>query len=88
VDDVPRANYEEPPPELLRLGGAVKELRKQQGLKQIELATAAGMSESQISDIERGKNSPGWRLLVRVIDGLGVSLAEFGQAYDRQEVPS
>jgi transcriptional regulator with XRE-family HTH domain len=37
-------------------------LREREGLKQIELATAAGMTESQISDIERGKNNPADRL--------------------------
>jgi hypothetical protein len=45
---------------LVALGTA---LREREGLKQIELATAAGMTESQISDIERGKNNPGWLLV-------------------------
>lgn len=81
---VPRADYDDPPSELLRLGCAVRALRKQQGLKQIELATAAGITESQVSDIERGKNNPGWRLIVRIIVvGLGLSISDFARAYDR-----
>lgn len=83
MDGVPRANYEESPPELVRLGAAIKELRKRQGLKQIELATAAGMTESQISDIERGKNNPGWLLLVRLVGGLELSLSDLAEAYER-----
>ena len=80
---MPRADYDDPPSELLRLGRAVCALRKQQGLKQIELATAAGITESQVSDIERGKNNPGWRLIVRiVVDGLGLGVSDLARAYD------
>lgn len=78
---MPRADYGESPPELVRLGAAIKELRKRQGLKQIELATAAGMTESQVSDIERGKNNPGWLLLMRLVDGLGVAVSDLADAY-------
>ena len=81
--NVPRANYEESPPELVRLGAAIKELRKRQGLKQIELATAAGTTESQVSDIERGKNNPGWLLLARLVNGLGLSFSDLAEAYER-----
>jgi transcriptional regulator with XRE-family HTH domain len=79
---MPRADYGEPPAELVRLGAAIKALRKRQGLKQIELATAAGMTESQVSEIERGKNNPGWLLLVRVVrDGLGLTVEDLAEAY-------
>lgn len=80
---MPRANYEEPPSELVRLGAAIKELRKRQGLKQIEAATAAGMTESQVSDIERGKNNPGWLLLMRLVDGLGLTTEDLAAAYEQ-----
>jgi transcriptional regulator with XRE-family HTH domain len=79
---MPRASYDEPPAELLRLGRSLKELRERQGLKQIEAATAAGMSESQVSDIERGKNNPGWILLVKLVEqGLGFTLSDLATAY-------
>jgi transcriptional regulator with XRE-family HTH domain len=81
---MPRANYEDPPRQLVALGAALRELREREGLKQIELATAAGMTESQISDIERGKNNPGWLLVVRMVeDGLGLELGELVAAYER-----
>jgi transcriptional regulator with XRE-family HTH domain len=80
---MPRADYRKPPDELMWLGVAIKELRKRQGLKQIELATAAGMTESQVSDIERGKNNPGWSLLMRLMDGLGLPIGDLADAYER-----
>ena len=83
---MPRARYDNPPPELARLGSAFKALREKRGLKQIEAASRAGMTESQVSDIERGKNNPGWLLLMRLLtDGLGASLHELAAAYDDAE---
>jgi transcriptional regulator with XRE-family HTH domain len=81
---VPRANYDTPPPELARLGAAMKVLREERGLKQIEVASGADMTESQVSDIERGKNSPGWLLLIRLlVDGLDADLHDLATAYER-----
>jgi transcriptional regulator with XRE-family HTH domain len=81
---VPRANYDTPPPELARLGVALKALREERGLKQIEAASGADMTESQVSDIERGKNNPGWLLLIRLlVDGLDADLGDLAVAYER-----
>jgi transcriptional regulator with XRE-family HTH domain len=81
---VPRARYETPPPELARLGAALKALREERGLKQIEAASRADMTESQVSDIERGKNNPGWLLLIRLlVDGLDADLGDLATAYER-----
>lgn len=81
---VPRANYDTPPPELARLGAALKTLREERDLKQIEAASGADMTESQVSDIERGKNNPGWLLLIRLlVDGLGADLGDLAAAYER-----
>lgn len=80
---VPRANYDDPPPELTQLGAALKELREKRGLKQIEAASGADMTESQVSDIERGKNNPGWLLLIRLlVDGLDANLGDLATAYE------
>jgi len=81
---VPRASYDDSPPELIALGAALRELRKSKGLKQIEVATNAGVTESQISDIERGKNNPGWLLLVQItVDGLGATVSDLAVTYER-----
>lgn len=80
---MPRASYEESPSELSDLGAAIRDLRKSHDLKQIELATAAGLSESQVSDIERGKNNPGWLLVMKLLDGMGVTVSDLADAYQR-----
>lgn len=83
---MPRADYKPPPAELERLGAAVKTLRERRDLKQIEVATAAGLTESQISEIENAKNNPGWLLVTRlVVDGLGLELRDLVSAYEDVE---
>jgi transcriptional regulator with XRE-family HTH domain len=81
---VPRADYTTPPVELERLGQAVRKLRKGRDLKQIEVATNANLTESQISDIENARNNPGWLLVTRlVVDGLGLELRDLVSAYEQ-----
>jgi transcriptional regulator with XRE-family HTH domain len=82
---VPRANYENPPDSLRHLGRALRALREERGLKQIQLATAADTTESQVSDIERAQNNPGWILLVRLLDGLDATVPDLADAYGRAE---
>jgi transcriptional regulator with XRE-family HTH domain len=79
---VPRARYEPPPPELVRLGAALKMLREERDLKQIEAASRADMTEGQISNIERGKNNPGWLVVMRLLKGLDATLADLLAAYE------
>ena len=67
----------------MRLGAALKTLREERDLKQIEAASRADMTESQISDIERGKNNPGWLLVMRLLtEGLGATLPDLVAAYE------
>lgn len=83
---MPRARHEKPPPELARLGAALRALREKRDLKQIEAASRAGMTESQISDIERGRNNPGWLLVMRLLNaGLEATLAELVAAYESSD---
>lgn len=82
---MPRADYDNPPEALIALGRALRELREQKGLKQIELGTAAGATESQVSDIERAKNNPGWVLIARLLDGMGATVGDLADAYARAE---
>lgn len=83
VPAVPRAEYDNPPDDLVHLGRALKALREDRGLKQIELATAAGATESQVSDIERAQNNPGWVLVARLLHGLEANVDDLAQAYAR-----
>ena len=85
VSAVPRADYENPPKSLRSLGRALRALREDRGLKQIEVATAAGTTESQVSDIERAQNNPGWVLTARLLDGMNADVADLADAYARAE---
>ncbi len=82
---MPRADYTSPPDSLRLLGRALRALREDHELKQIELATAAGTTESQVSDIERAQNNPGWILVARLLDGMGATVADLADAYGRAE---
>lgn len=82
---MPRADYRSgSPPELRRLGAAMRELRQEAGLRQIELAVNSGVSEGRVSEIEHGKNDLRWSTLLRVLEGLDVSLSELAAALERQ----
>ena len=81
---MPRADYDNPPDSLVNLGNALRTLREERGLKQIELATAAGATESQVSDIERAQNNPGWVLVARLLEGLEATVADLAEAYARE----
>lgn len=54
-------------------------------MKQIELAAAAEATESQVSDIERAQNNPGWILIARLLDGLDATVSDLADAYGRAE---
>lgn len=84
---MPRADRSDnPPPELVRLGRALRALRDERGLKQIEVATGAGVTESQVSDLERGRNDARWTTIARIVEqGLGASLADLATAYEAAE---
>jgi transcriptional regulator with XRE-family HTH domain len=64
------------PPDAAALGRAVKSIRAEQGLSQIELAEATGFMQSWISHVEHGRRNPSWSNVVRLADGLGVSVGE------------
>ncbi len=82
---MPRADYTNgPPPELRRLGSALRELREMAGLKQIEVARDSGLSEGRVSEIENGKNDLRWSTLERMLEGLDVSLGDLAAALERQ----
>lgn len=62
----------ENPEELVRLAAAVRDLRKERGLSQQELAAAAGVAVRRIQALEMGRLDPDYVLLVRVAKALGV----------------
>ena len=57
-----------------RIGGQVREARSRLGLRQDELAFAAGVSTRLVHAIERGKPTVRVDGLIRVLGALGVTL--------------
>ncbi|MGW3368880.1 helix-turn-helix domain-containing protein [Streptosporangium canum] len=60
--------------DLVALGLRVQELRRLRGLTLRQVATAADVSVSMLSSVERGRKAPTVVVLGRIADGLGVSL--------------
>jgi putative transcriptional regulator len=52
----------------------IREVRKQRGLRQIDLARIVGVFQSEISEIERGKRKPSIYLAKKIAKALKVSL--------------
>lgn len=58
------------------LGQRIRGLRDERGYTQHEVAAAAGVATDMVSRLENGHyTSPGLRTLVRIADGLGVSVS-------------
>ena len=76
-----RPAHDEP---LLALGRTVRELRARSGLSQESLGVRADMHRNYVGTIERGEANVGFLNLLRVVDALGVPLAEFAEVWDRQ----
>ena len=60
------------------LGKKIKQLRNDAGLSQAKLSEKIGMSEKNLSNIERGIQFPEVSNFLKLIDVLKVSLSEFG----------
>jgi putative transcriptional regulator len=65
-----------PLPDAAALGQAVQAIRAEKGLSQIELSEATGLMQSWISHIEHGRRNPTWSNIVRLAQGLDVTVAE------------
>lgn len=63
------------PPDQLALGEAVRAIREERGLSQVQLAEATGFIQAWISHVERGRRNPSWSNVVRLAGGLGVSVS-------------
>lgn len=59
-----------------RLGARIRALRKHAGLSLREFGMMTGVHHNQILSIEQGEGNPSLRTLLRIADGLGVSLCD------------
>jgi ribosome-binding protein aMBF1 (putative translation factor) len=58
----------------LALGGILADARKARGLKQIELAVRCGVTQADISRIERGLMAPTTTTLMRITEALNAQV--------------
>jgi transcriptional regulator with XRE-family HTH domain len=65
-----------PHPDAAALGRAVRLIRAERGISQVQLAADTGFMQSWISHVERGARNPSWNNVVRLAEGLDVSPAE------------
>ena len=62
-----------PKMDLTLLGNRIRNARKECGLTQKELAKQTGLSTKTIQDIEKGRKSPSYKTLSRLMSRLGLS---------------
>lgn len=56
----------------MKLGAVVRDIRLKNNIKQIDLARMAEISNTYLSDIEKGRTTPSVRTLVKIANALGV----------------
>lgn len=60
------------------VGKKIKQLRTNAGLSQAELSEKIGMTEKNLSNIERGLQYPALNSFLKLLDILDISVGEFG----------
>jgi transcriptional regulator with XRE-family HTH domain len=58
------------------LGAAIRALRDERDLKQLDVAEDAGITVAHLSKIESGKVNPTWGTVAALAEALGASIAE------------
>lgn len=54
-------------------GGRVRELRKERGLSQVELAAKVGIDRSYMGFLERGERNPSLEVIAKIAEALSVT---------------
>ena len=62
--------------QLLQLGTRVRDLRMKKSLTQVELASKCGLDRNYIGMLERGERNPSYVTLIKIAQGLGLSLSQ------------
>lgn len=57
----------------MNIGNAIKEIRKEKGMSQREFASASGLTQTSLSQIESGLKRPNPGSLKKICDTLGIS---------------
>ena len=67
----------------IRLGKKIRELRRERGWRQIDLAAHAELSKTHINELEAGKREVGLRALERLAAALEVEVSDLMKAIGR-----
>jgi transcriptional regulator with XRE-family HTH domain len=67
----------------IRLGRKIRELRRERGWRQIDLAAHAELSKTHINELEAGKREIGLRALERLANALDVKVSELMKTIGR-----
>ena len=70
----------------LEIGKRIRDLRKQNGLTQQELADRAELTKGFISQLERGQVTPSLPTLFDLVECLGSTPAEFFQSSGQEQI--
>lgn len=68
-------------------GQALRSLRTGAGLTQEELSARVGIGVAYLSRLENGHRGARWHTVMRLLRALDASLADLGEAIDRQGSP-
>jgi transcriptional regulator with XRE-family HTH domain len=69
------------------LGDAIRQLRTARDLTQERLAGSADVTLATITRMELAQGDPNWPTVRAVVEALGATWTEFGQAMDDAEKP-
>ena len=61
---------------LIKLGARIRQLRKEKGLSQVELAHSLGKDQQSIQRLEAGRINPSYYYLYEIANGLKIDLEE------------
>ncbi len=60
----------------IRLGRKIRELRRERGWRQIDLAAHAELSKTHVNELEAGKREIGLRTLERLAEALDLKVSD------------
>jgi transcriptional regulator with XRE-family HTH domain len=68
-------------------GRALRQLRRDAGLTQQELAARVGIGVEYVSRLENGHRGARWHTVMRLLRALDATLADLGKAIDQLDQP-
>ncbi len=66
---------------LIKLGNRIVQLRKEKGIRQIDLAINSNIDDGSLRKIESGKTNPTTKTLEKISKGLGVEVKDLFDFY-------